>query len=64
MVTANHDIRPKTRKQKAEADDTALLISQSQSNTSLNGSYTNQNLVVNIYLFISNYFHFVEPYRK
>lgn len=39
MVTANHDIRPKTRKQKAEADDTALLISQSQSNTSLNGSY-------------------------
>lgn len=40
MVTANHDIRPKTRKQKAEADDKALLISQSQSNTSLNGLYT------------------------
>lgn len=64
MVTANHDIRPKTRKQKAEADDKALLISQSQSNTSLNGLYTNQNLVVNIYLFINNYFNFIEPYRK
>uniref|UniRef100_A0A8C1WVV0 Si:dkey-220f10.4 n=1 Tax=Cyprinus carpio TaxID=7962 RepID=A0A8C1WVV0_CYPCA len=35
MITANHDIRPKTRKQKAESDDTALLISQSQSNIAL-----------------------------
>ncbi|KAK9965542.1 hypothetical protein ABG768_004629 [Culter alburnus] len=42
MVTANHDIRPKTRKQKAEADDTALLISQSQSNTSLNDTQSEQ----------------------
>jgi len=49
MVTANQDIRPKTRKQKAEADDTALLISQSQSNTSLNGSYTlTIDIIVNI----------------
>ncbi|KAA0725233.1 Tubby protein -like protein [Triplophysa tibetana] len=36
MVTANHDIQTKTRRQKAGSDDTALLISQSQSNTSLN----------------------------
>ncbi|TRZ02803.1 hypothetical protein DNTS_017687 [Danionella cerebrum] len=36
MVTANPDIRPKTRKQKAECDETALLISQSQSSSSLN----------------------------
>ncbi|XP_067286673.1 tubby protein homolog [Pseudorasbora parva] len=42
MVTANHDIRPKIRKQKAEADDTALLISQSQSNTSLNDTQPEQ----------------------
>ncbi|XP_051770032.1 tubby protein homolog [Ctenopharyngodon idella] len=42
MVTANHDIRPKTRKKKDEADDTALLISQSQSNTSLNDTQSEQ----------------------
>ncbi|XP_005160427.1 uncharacterized protein si:dkey-220f10.4 isoform X2 [Danio rerio] len=36
MVTANPDICSKTRKQKPECDDTVLLISQSQSNTSLN----------------------------
>ncbi|KAM3859567.1 uncharacterized protein ACN63O_016101 [Diretmus argenteus] len=43
MVTANRDTRPKNRKHKAgssdqSSDDTALLISQSQSSTSLNGS--------------------------
>lgn len=37
MITANHDSRPKNRKQKPTAEDTALLICQSQSNTSLNG---------------------------
>lgn len=37
MVTANLDARPKNRKQKPAAEDTTLLISQSQSNTSLNG---------------------------
>ncbi|KAM4624506.1 tubby protein [Polymixia lowei] len=37
MVTANRDARPKNRKHKAgSSDDMALLISQSQSNTSLN----------------------------
>ncbi|CAL8305076.1 unnamed protein product [Lota lota] len=37
MVTANSDTRPKNRKHKpCPSDDTALLISQSQSNTSLN----------------------------
>ncbi|XP_062330619.1 tubby protein homolog [Osmerus eperlanus] len=39
MVTANRDARPKKSKQKSGgADDTALLISQSQSNNSLNDS--------------------------
>lgn len=37
MITANHDPRLKNRKQKPAAEDTALLISQSQSNTSLTG---------------------------
>ncbi|XP_017580793.1 tubby protein homolog [Pygocentrus nattereri] len=36
MMTANQEARPKSRKQKSGAEDTALLISQSQSNTSLN----------------------------
>lgn len=40
MITANHDARPKNRKQKPTAEDTALLISQSQSNTSLTGKQT------------------------
>ncbi|KAL1264338.1 hypothetical protein QQF64_004693 [Cirrhinus molitorella] len=42
MITANHDIRTKTRKQKAESDDTALLISQSQSNVSLSDTQPEQ----------------------
>ncbi|XP_065098480.1 protein king tubby isoform X2 [Paramisgurnus dabryanus] len=42
MVTANHDNYPKTRRQKAESDDTALLITQSQSNTSLNDAQPEQ----------------------
>ncbi|XP_059388136.1 tubby protein homolog isoform X2 [Carassius carassius] len=42
MITANRDIRPKTRKQKAESDDTALLISQSQSNISLSDTQPEQ----------------------
>ncbi|XP_056628140.1 tubby protein homolog isoform X2 [Triplophysa dalaica] len=42
MVTANHDIQTKTRRQKAGSDDTALLISQSQSNTSLNDTQPEQ----------------------
>lgn len=37
MITANHDARPKNCRKKPAAEDTALLISQSQSNTSLNG---------------------------
>ncbi|XP_060715346.1 tubby protein homolog isoform X1 [Tachysurus vachellii] len=36
MITANPDARPKNRRQKPAAEDTALLISKSQSNTSLN----------------------------
>ncbi|XP_072524264.1 uncharacterized protein [Salminus brasiliensis] len=36
MMTANNEARPKSRKQKAGAEDTALLISQSQSSNSLN----------------------------
>ncbi|XP_066520021.1 tubby protein homolog [Hoplias malabaricus] len=36
MITANLEARPKNRKQKSRPEDTALLISQSQSNTSLN----------------------------
>lgn len=40
MITANHDARSKNRRQKSAAEDTALLISQSQSNTSLNGKKT------------------------
>ncbi|XP_055031228.2 tubby-related protein 3 [Misgurnus anguillicaudatus] len=42
MVTANHDNYPKARRQKAESDDTALLITQSQSNTSLNDAQPEQ----------------------
>ena len=42
MVKANSDTRPKNRKHKPRpSDDTALLISQSQSNTSLSGIYLN-----------------------
>lgn len=40
MIMANHDARPKNWRQKSAAEDTALLISQSQSNTSLNGKKT------------------------
>ncbi|KAB5555532.1 hypothetical protein PHYPO_G00035280 [Pangasianodon hypophthalmus] len=42
MITANHDARPKNRRQKSAAEDTALLISQSQSNTSLNDTQPEQ----------------------
>uniref|UniRef100_A0A8C1Q3H0 Si:dkey-220f10.4 n=1 Tax=Cyprinus carpio TaxID=7962 RepID=A0A8C1Q3H0_CYPCA len=42
MITANCDIRPKTHKQKADSDDTALLISQSQSNISLSDTQPEQ----------------------
>lgn len=40
MIMANHEARPMSRRQKPAAEDTALLISQSQSNTSLNGKHT------------------------
>lgn len=40
MIRANHEARPMNRRQKPAAEDTALLISQSQSNTSLNGKQT------------------------
>ncbi|KAG9267795.1 tubby protein-like [Astyanax mexicanus] len=36
MMTANNEARPKNRKQKSGPEDTALLISQSQSSNSLN----------------------------
>ncbi|XP_029115133.1 tubby protein homolog [Scleropages formosus] len=35
MVTANYDVRPKNRRQKAAAEDMTPLVSESQSNTSL-----------------------------
>lgn len=42
MVVANRDTRQKNRKHKAaRSDETPLLISQSLSNTSLNGKYYN-----------------------
>lgn len=40
MITANPDARATNRKQKPAAEDTALLISQSQSNPSLTGKQT------------------------
>ncbi|XP_053496695.1 tubby protein homolog [Ictalurus furcatus] len=42
MIMANHDARPKNWRQKSAAEDTALLISQSQSNTSLNDTQLEQ----------------------
>ncbi|KAI5623233.1 tubby protein-like isoform X1, partial [Silurus asotus] len=42
MITANHDARPKNHRQKPAAEDTALLISQSQSSTSLNDTQLEQ----------------------
>ncbi|XP_062859852.1 tubby protein homolog [Trichomycterus rosablanca] len=42
MMTANENARPKNRKQKPVTEDTALLISQSQSNTSLNDTQLEQ----------------------
>ncbi|KAG7325137.1 hypothetical protein KOW79_011453 [Hemibagrus wyckioides] len=42
MITANHDARPKNCRKKPAAEDTALLISQSQSNTSLNDTQLEQ----------------------
>ncbi|XP_041754152.1 tubby protein [Coregonus clupeaformis] len=43
MVTANRDARPKKSKQKTGADDTDLLITQSQSNNSLNAEEAHDN---------------------
>ncbi|XP_060795824.1 tubby protein homolog isoform X2 [Neoarius graeffei] len=42
MIMANHEARPMSRRQKPAAEDTALLISQSQSNTSLNDTQLEQ----------------------
>ncbi|XP_030631414.1 tubby protein homolog [Chanos chanos] len=42
MVTASREARPKNRRQKPGPEDKALLISQSQSNTSLNDSQAEQ----------------------
>ncbi|KAL0984313.1 hypothetical protein UPYG_G00139820 [Umbra pygmaea] len=43
MVTANRDARPKKSKQKAGPDDTDLLITQSQSSSSLNAEEVHDN---------------------
>ncbi|XP_053368069.1 tubby protein homolog isoform X2 [Clarias gariepinus] len=42
MITANLDARPKNRSQKPAAEDTALLISQSPSNSSFNNTQLEQ----------------------
>ncbi|KAK6329009.1 hypothetical protein J4Q44_G00009870 [Coregonus suidteri] len=48
MVTANRDARPKKSKQKTGADDTDLLITQSQSNNSLNANTITKSPAIQI----------------